>query len=282
MVLDALVLSFLAILGGLFVGLMRHGRLRNLTLLRVRWWPALALGVAVPALVDRFDPPAAVPLVVIGLVALLAFAVGNVHIVGMSVVAIGVLANLAPVVANNGMPVRAEALVDAGLAARDELDRVHIHGAQRLERAGDHITWLGDVLPVRETRQVLSFGDLLILAGVADVAANLTLRRVRVRGRLPKNAEAALVAIAPPPERVDAAPAIDIRQFETAMANGYAERPEPRFIDLRSPDPAIPPVGEWPPVHLRRQREPREPRIPRGLTPEEEALDPASLARTGE
>jgi hypothetical protein len=281
--LDALILSLLAILVGLFIGLLRHGRLRNLSLVRVRWWPALALGVVVPAAVDRLDPPAAVPLVAFGLVALLVFALRNTHLVGMSIVAVGVLANLVPLLVNDGMPVRADALVSAGLAARDEIDRVHIRGAQRLERPDDSLTFLGDLLPVPETRQVLSFGDLLILVGVADVAANLTLRRRRAAAELPDSATAALLAIAPPPERVDADPVVDLRQLETALSHGYAERPDPRptveLIDLRrtGPEPAADPA-EWPPAHLRRQREPREPRIPRYVAPESD-WDGSSLAR---
>jgi hypothetical protein len=203
-------------------------------------------------------------------------------------------------VVNNGLPLRADALVHGGLAARDESDRVQIRGAQRLERTDDRLTFLGDIVPIHETGQVLSFGDLLILAGVADIAANLTLRR-RARAsrprRLPRNAEVALVAIAPPPERVDADPVVDMRQLEQALVAGYAERPDDvRFIDLRTTEPpavdiALPrddprddPRGErepaWPPAHLRRHREPRAPRIPRGLDDDE--LDGTSLARTRE
>ena len=242
-VLDSLVLSIVAILFGLFVGLAGGGRLSNLALLHVRWrWLLLAGGV-IPLAVDALDLGLAAPLVTVALVALLAFALANLHLVGMTVVAIGVLANVVPIVLNDGMPVRASALVDAGLARADNVQRVEIRGVQRLEEPDDRFVGLSDIVPVRATRQVMSFGDLIILVGLADVAANLTRRRVRVTGRLPSNAGPALVAIAPPPERVDAAPVISMEQIERVVATGYAKSPasatlEPD-IDLTEPPSPI-------------------------------------------
>lgn len=178
-VLDGLALSLLSILVGLYVGLLRGGLVRNLALTRVEWPWMLVVGVVLPVLVDRTDPPHGVPLVVVGLLALIAFARRNAHLVGMGVVTIGVLCNLAVVVLNGGMPVRAKALVDAGLAQAHEVSRVEIPGVQRLEREGDVLLALADIVPLPETRQVLSFGDLIIVVGLADVAANLLLRRER-------------------------------------------------------------------------------------------------------
>lgn len=178
-VLDGLALSLLSILVGLYVGLLRGGLVRNLALTRVEWPWMLVVGVVLPVLVDRTDPPHGVPLVVVGLLALIAFARRNAHLVGMGVVTIGVLCNLTVVVLNGGMPVRGDALVEAGLAEAHELSRVEIPGVQRLERESDVLVALADIVPVPETRQVLSFGDLIIVVGLADVAANLLLRRER-------------------------------------------------------------------------------------------------------
>jgi hypothetical protein len=221
-VLDGVVLSILAVLAGLFVGLVRHGRLRNVARVRVRWPWLLGAGIAVPAVVDRFDLPGGVPLVVAALGTLLLFTLRNLPVVGMGVVAVGVSCNLLAVVSNGGMPVRADALVQAGLARRDEIARVEIRGAQRLERPGDRLTLLGDRVPVAETGQVLSFGDLVILVGLADVAANLTRRRRRAARPLPRNAGPALVSIAPPAERVDTEAVIDLRRLEAVVTTGYA------------------------------------------------------------
>jgi hypothetical protein len=115
----------------------------------------------------------------LSLAGLIVFALRNRALLGMSIVALGLGANLAVVVLNDGMPVRREALVSAGLASADEVDRVEISGVQRLERDSDRLVFLGDVIPLPETEQVLSFGDLVILVGLADVAANLLLARRR-------------------------------------------------------------------------------------------------------
>jgi hypothetical protein len=146
---------------------------RNVALARVEWWTLLVVGVFVPVLVDRIDPSHSVALVVLALLALVVFTLRNRRLAGMAIVAVGVLANLTVLVLNDGMPVRRDALVSAGLATQQELDRVEIAGVQRLERPGDRLVALGDVIPLRATSQVLSIGDLVILVGLADVAANL-------------------------------------------------------------------------------------------------------------
>jgi hypothetical protein len=176
---DGLVVSLSAILVGLYAGLLRGGLVRNLGGIRIDWWPLLVVGVTLPVVVRHTEPSRAVPLVTLSLLALIAFTLRNRAIVGMSVVAIGLGSNLLVLVANDGMPVRADALVAAGLARADEVDRVDIAGVQRLERDGDQFVFLADVIPLPETEQVLSFGDLVILAGLADVAANLLLGRRR-------------------------------------------------------------------------------------------------------
>jgi hypothetical protein len=164
-VLDGLVVSLLSILVGLYVGLLRGGKLRNLGRAHASWWGLLVVGVTLPALVSRIDPSGAVVLVVVALVSLVVFARRNRHLLGMGIVAIGVTANLTVVVLNNGMPVRTDALVDAGLAEVHEVDRVAV--------------FLGDIIPLRATKQVLSIGDLVILAGLGTVASNLLRNRTR-------------------------------------------------------------------------------------------------------
>ena len=54
-------------------------------------------------------------------------------------------------------------------------------GAERTRRPSDRLTVLGDVVPVPALRQVVSFGDLILLAGVSDVAAHLARRRAPKR-----------------------------------------------------------------------------------------------------
>jgi hypothetical protein len=131
-------------------------------------------------------------------------------------------ANVAVVVLNDGMPVRRDALVSAHLATADEVDRVEISGVQRLERDGDRLLFLGDVIPLPETNQVLSFGDLIILAGLADVAANLLLGRRRATA-----AKTARPAPPPPTEPPAREPvrARNIPDFEPIVLDEPAPAP---------------------------------------------------------
>jgi Family of unknown function (DUF5317) len=207
---DGLVVSLSAILAGLYVGLLRGGLMRNIGLARIEWWGLLVAGVAVPVLIDHAEPSRAVTFVTLSLLALIVFSARNRALTGMTIVAIGLCANLTVVVLNDGMPVRRDALVAAGLATADEVDRVEISGVQRLERDGDRVTFLGDVIPLEETSQVLSFGDLIILAGLADVAANLLLGR-----RRDADADASSPPTDPPPDSPErASRARTIPEFE--------------------------------------------------------------------
>lgn len=179
MSIDGVVLTVLAVLVGLVVGFLRRGRLARVGHAPVRAKTLLLLGVVIPALADRFTREVAVPLVVFALAALFVFALANVRLVGMSVMAVGILANLLATFLNHGMPVRQDALVAAGLATSEEVARVELDGARRLEEPTHRLRILGDIIPLEETGQVLSFGDLVILVGLADITANLTLRRRR-------------------------------------------------------------------------------------------------------
>lgn len=113
------------------------------------------------------------------LVALLVVVAANAHLTGLLVVGVGLLANLAAVALHQGMPVRGEALVAAGVVEADELDRVELTGPRRLERPSDVAPFLGDVLPIPGARLVVSFGDLIVLAGVLDLTAEIARRRRR-------------------------------------------------------------------------------------------------------
>jgi hypothetical protein len=113
------------------------------------------------------------------LVALLAVVAANAHLTGLLVVGVGLLANLTAVALHQGMPVRAEALVVAGVVEAGELGRVDLTGPRRLERPSDVAPVLGDVLPIPGARLVVSFGDLIVLAGVLDLTAEVARRRRR-------------------------------------------------------------------------------------------------------
>jgi hypothetical protein len=72
--------------------------------------------------------------------------------------------------ANGRMPYAASALVTADVTAsqraRGERSPKHVAA-----HAGTRLVWLGDVIPVRPLRKVISAGDIVLLAGVGALLA---------------------------------------------------------------------------------------------------------------
>ena len=124
------------------------------------------------------DPVAPIALAA-SLAVLIAVAVANRHITGLAVIALGLGLNLVAVALNEGMPVRPSALVRAHVVKAAELPTTTLRGPRHLESAGDALAVLGDVLPLPLTREVLSFGDLLVIVGAADALRALARRRAR-------------------------------------------------------------------------------------------------------
>lgn len=173
------VLLLIAVGGGLIAGVARAplgARALRIRLHRV--W-LLGLGAVLNAGATVAGDEAAVVLLGTSLVALLAFALSNPHVTGIAVIGVGLLANLVALVGNGGMPVRGDALVAAGLAERHELATVELDPPRHLERSSDRLAVLGDVLPIAPVREVASFGDLIVVVGLADVVRDVVRRRRR-------------------------------------------------------------------------------------------------------
>ncbi|MEY2569110.1 MAG: hypothetical protein QOE35_3639 [Actinomycetota bacterium] len=151
---------------GVAAGYATGGRLRHVGGHPVRAWPLIAVG-ALLQLPGRGN----VTIVLLSLVCLLAFALANLHLVGVGVIAVGLGLNALVIAANGAMPVRPAAAARVGLGPHE------LGGGRRLERPGDRLTGLGDGIPARPVHQVLSFGDLVVAVGTADVVAHLMRRR---------------------------------------------------------------------------------------------------------
>ncbi|MEM9201474.1 MAG: DUF5317 family protein [Actinomycetota bacterium] len=182
----------LAILIGFAVGIARRGRLRSIAGARIASLPLFFVAVGIGVTVDRFELPEPGWWALAGLIAALAFSVRNLLLVGMAVISVGIIANLVPIALNGATPVRGDALVEAGMLDADDVERVILNGPRAIADDDTVAAWLGDTIPLAFANQVVSFGDLIILVGVADVIANLMLRR-RQR-RLPASALASLEA----------------------------------------------------------------------------------------
>lgn len=165
---------------GVLAGLLRGGSIKNLAHASFRWPAFLAIGCIlqvagiVPALEDL-----AAALLVASYVSLLLFAGANVAIAGMAVVAVGIALNAFVIAVNGGMPVKAEAIVAAGLADNvAEAKRLEFRGKRHLATDEDRFVVLGDVIPVPVGNgSVLSYGDLVLALGAAVVLDALVRKR---------------------------------------------------------------------------------------------------------
>jgi hypothetical protein len=170
----------IAVACGLVVGLLTGGNIAHLGDHHFRLWPLLVAGVVLqlPAL-DHFGFTG----LLVSYAFLLSFAAANLRSVGMALVVAGITLNIVTIAWNRGMPVRKEAIVQAGMYPRSEVDSLHLDRKHHLERPGrDHVMILADIvpMPLPHLRSVLSMGDLVMSIGVADVLVHL-LKPARTR-----------------------------------------------------------------------------------------------------
>lgn len=182
----------LAVITALVIGTARRGHVTAIAGVRLYSLPLLFTTLAAGLAVNQFDVPAAQWWAVGGLVAGGVFVIRNLHLAGLGVIGIGIIANLAPIVVNGATPVRPMALVEAGMVDAADLDRVALAGARELSGAGTSLAWLGDTVPVAAFNQVMSFGDLIVLVGLVAVLVNAMVHRRR--RRLPASCLASLEA----------------------------------------------------------------------------------------
>lgn len=154
----------------MFLGLIAGGSFNNLHTLSVRVWYLLIPAIAIVSLmaVDR-DPPAEWLLLPVALVLFAIVAFRNIAIMGMTIVGVGILANLVPVLINGDMPVREKAVIQAGLADESNIDLVRLGAGRRFEEPGDYFVTLGAIVPIEPVSEVLTFGDLIVIAGLINV-----------------------------------------------------------------------------------------------------------------
>ena len=161
---------------GLLIGLVSGGSLRRLGDRRFHLWPLLPVGVALQLpLADRLGFGG-----LLGSYAcLLAFALANIRLVGMGLVAVGIALNTMPIAVNRGMPVDRDAIVAARITTAAKVKTLHLDRKHHLERKSDTLMVLADIIPVRPVHEVVSFGDVVLAVGVADVIYHLLRPRLR-------------------------------------------------------------------------------------------------------
>jgi hypothetical protein len=188
-----------ALVLGVVLGFATGGRPRNITLRPLRGVGALGGAVvlqALPALLD-LSPTAGLACVLGSYVLLVAFALANIRLIGMPVALVGLLLNVLVIGINGGMPVRGDAILAIDRDRTPAQLRQIEYGAKRhLEDGNDELTFLGDVVPVVPLRQVLSFGDLILAVGLANVVFRLLRPPGPIRPRA-RRSMAEVVALLP-------------------------------------------------------------------------------------
>jgi len=186
--------TILAVVVGMAAGLASGGRFSRLGEHSFRGLRLLAVGVALQAGAGLAGGHLGFPVVLLSYLLLLGFVGANLRIVGMGIVALGLALNAFVIAINGGMAVRPSSIVSAHAATAAEVGRLHLEGKHHLATASDHLVLLSDAVPLTPLHEVVSFGDLILSVGAADVLANLLRsprRRVRRQRRRPAHARAA-------------------------------------------------------------------------------------------
>ncbi|MGV3757946.1 MAG: DUF5317 family protein [Actinomycetota bacterium] len=216
-----MLLLVVAVLVGLVAGWLRPPLGTFTARPRFSWLPLLGAGAALNLAAYVLEGRASTFALMASLALLVGFAGVNAHVTGVAVIGVGLLANFVAVALHDGMPVRGDALVAAGVVDEGELGTVSFAGARHLETSADRLPVLGDVLPVPLplAPEVLSFGDLIVVLGAADAVRDL----VRRRHRRPVRA---------------AVDGLDAPSVAEHVVDLDAQRSEPPNRPLRGPEPS--------------------------------------------
>ena len=166
----------------LAIGFLAGGSLRPFEHLRIQWWGAALIGLALQASVtsDAHSRSFEVVALIGSYALLLAFAGVNRRLPGAALMFAGLFMNLAVIAPNAGMPVDPGALRAVGGADVRVGDGKHL-----LATADTVLPELGDTIPLPTPfRDVLSPGDAILYAGLAWCVVMV------MRGRFRKNVRA--------------------------------------------------------------------------------------------
>lgn len=225
-----MVLIPFAVAAGLVLGLARRGKLENLLGFAPALWPLGLVSIAGLVLGEfgSLDRSYAVGAFIVGTLGLVFTLSKNTRFKGVITIAIGLLANLLAVIGNGHVPVRYDALVGAGeVDQATPAESVVLTGLREMEDAETRLSLLGEVVPVEVLNAAVSFGDLIMAAGVVIFAMHLLLARRR-RG----------IDV----DELLSDQAIDVAPLEPELDLRVAPAAEPQ-IDLRPSEPKLVPAA---------------------------------------
>jgi hypothetical protein len=167
----AMLVLGIAAVAALLIPLVTHGSYKRLIETKYYWGWLLAAGLAIQLVLEYYTLPRrywdnlGFGFLVGSYVLLLAFAGRNVVLRGMSIVLIGIACNAAVITLNTGMPAKYPPEWRTKSFAKPTVK----HHPQK---DGEKLLFLSDIIPVRPSRQMMSFGDLILAIGICDVAYN--------------------------------------------------------------------------------------------------------------
>ncbi len=232
----AFIPVLVAVLVGLFLGLVTGGRISSLRHVRVHAPVALVVAISSSLALDHYSFRIASIIAMAGMAAAAVLAVRNIQLVGIFVVGVGIVANLLPIAANGAVPVRADALVEAQIVMKSDLPLATLSGSRQFTDDSTILGGLGDTIPIRPTKQVVSYGDLILMVGLADLMANAMHRRRRSHRHARWNSKAPLTA--QPVVITNARPVHDCGDAPSPRPESpfqYSAKPDdiaPRMIEL--------------------------------------------------
>ena len=174
----------IVLLISIVMALVRGGRFLNLSEIKLRAWPLLVLGFGMQVVADRlptdrdWSHDAAVTLVILSFIPLIMIAWLNRHEAGMWLVGLGVFMNFTVIAINGGMPVLPEA---ASIGLGRDITALDFDALSKHVLLDDdtRLAFLGDVIPVRIIRNVISLGDVFLAIGLGVYVEDQMRRPVR-------------------------------------------------------------------------------------------------------
>ncbi len=167
------------------IAVVRGGRLRNLSDIRLRMWWLLILGFGMQTVTSFFPQesdwakPTGITLILLSYVPLLIMVIVNRDRPGMWLTGLGILMNFSVIAANGGMPV----LEGAAIVAGGFPESVDIAGNYKhlVLDESTHLAFLADVIPLRfiGQGQVISLGDVMLAVGLGQFLEHELRRPVR-------------------------------------------------------------------------------------------------------
>ena len=169
------------------VSLIRGGRFGRLAKAPLRWVWLLFVGVGIQVLANLLvamdvlavSDVLVYVLILVSQLVVIGWVVSNWQLLGLPLVALGLLLNAIVMGANGAMPVDPEAIAALGRDPSELTEGKHV-----LMDGSTRLWWLADIWAVPPLRSIISVGDVVLAAGLIPITHHLmTYRTPRERRR---------------------------------------------------------------------------------------------------